>query len=138
MLARWDEFKDKYNISSNGCWVAKNPRYDGYVDVWYEGERRLLHSVIYEIMSGERIRGHRWELHHTCENKSCVNPFHLVKKSQSEHAQEYTNNFQKAKTHCPQGHPYTGENLYIKPDGRRVCRTCSRNNRIGVDGKYKR
>ena len=29
-----------------------------------------------------------------------------------------------AKTHCPQGHPYSGENLRINGDGSRACRTC--------------
>lgn len=27
-------------------------------------------------------------------------------------------------THCPQGHPYSGENLYISKDGHNCCRTC--------------
>lgn len=31
------------------------------------------------------------------------------------------------KTHCAQGHPFSGDNLYITPDGRRACRTCKRN-----------
>ena len=30
------------------------------------------------------------------------------------------------KTHCPKGHPLSGENLYVQPNGGRVCRTCSR------------
>ncbi len=31
------------------------------------------------------------------------------------------------KTHCPQGHPYAGANLYVNPTtGRRFCRTCQR------------
>jgi hypothetical protein len=30
------------------------------------------------------------------------------------------------KTHCPQGHPYQGANLYVIPStGGRVCRTCA-------------
>ena len=33
------------------------------------------------------------------------------------------------KTHCPQGHPLSGENLYSQPGNRRVCRTCKRRNR---------
>lgn len=28
------------------------------------------------------------------------------------------------KTHCPRGHAYIGENLYVNPKGSRVCRTC--------------
>jgi len=31
-----------------------------------------------------------------------------------------------AKTHCPQGHPYEGDNLYINPVGHRICRQCGR------------
>lgn len=31
-----------------------------------------------------------------------------------------------SKTHCPQGHPYEGNNLHIRPDGRRRCRACAR------------
>lgn len=30
------------------------------------------------------------------------------------------------KPNCPQDHPYSGDNLYIDPRGRRVCRTCKR------------
>jgi len=30
------------------------------------------------------------------------------------------------KTHCPQGHPYEGENLYVASNGKRYCRTCMR------------
>lgn len=32
--------------------------------------------------------------------------------------------YQTVKTHCPFGHPYNGDNLYIKPDGARACRIC--------------
>lgn len=28
------------------------------------------------------------------------------------------------KTHCPQGHPYSGGNLYVDPAGTRQCRKC--------------
>ena len=33
---------------------------------------------------------------------------------------------QAARTHCPQGHHYEGENLYLYPNGHRACRTCIR------------
>ena len=33
---------------------------------------------------------------------------------------------QQAKTHCPLGHPYAGENLYVAPNGSRQCRMCKR------------
>jgi CxxC motif-containing protein len=30
------------------------------------------------------------------------------------------------RTHCPRGHEYAGDNLYIRPGGARVCRACKR------------
>lgn len=33
---------------------------------------------------------------------------------------------QRARTHCPQGHPYDAENTCVKADGRRSCRACGR------------
>jgi hypothetical protein len=34
--------------------------------------------------------------------------------------------WKKDKTHCPQGHAYEGENLYVTPAGERKCRACTR------------
>ena len=35
-------------------------------------------------------------------------------------------NRQAGKTHCPQGHPYSGENLYLDRRNARHCKTCKR------------
>jgi hypothetical protein len=32
----------------------------------------------------------------------------------------------QSRTHCPQGHPYAGDNLYVAPNGERYCRACGR------------
>lgn len=39
------------------------------------------------------------------------------------------------KTRCPQGHPYTGENLRITTSGRRVCRACTRAHAAAYRGR---
>lgn len=39
----------------------------------------------------------------------------------------------KAKTHCSRGHPYSEENTYVHPErGYRECRTCRRWHRNGT------
>lgn len=38
------------------------------------------------------------------------------------------NQAKKAKTHCKRGHPFAGENLSLRNDGRRICKTCRKIN----------
>lgn len=38
------------------------------------------------------------------------------------------------KSHCPHGHPYSGDNLYIDPKGNRRCRQCRRDRRAELLG----
>lgn len=32
----------------------------------------------------------------------------------------------KDKTHCPKGHPYSGDNLYVTSEGGRKCKQCKK------------
>ena len=36
----------------------------------------------------------------------------------------------RTKSHCPMGHPYEGDNVYIDPKGNKRCRACKRRWRI--------
>lgn len=64
---------------------------------------------------------------HLCRNPQCVNPMHLEPVTPEENTRRGIGGWNtRAKTHCPQGHPYSGANLYINPtSGARVCRTCN-------------
>lgn len=33
-------------------------------------------------------------------------------------------NIKRSQTHCKRNHPLSGDNLYVKPNGTRVCKTC--------------
>jgi hypothetical protein len=108
-------------------WRARLDR-DGYGYHW-RGQRGLTvmaHRIAYVEMIGAIPGG--LELDHLCRNRKCVNPEHLepvttrVNQLRGEtHAARNS-----AKTHCPHGHPYSGENLEIRAGGRRACRTCRR------------
>jgi hypothetical protein len=70
---------------------------------------------------------------HRCSNRACINPTHLFVASQAENMQDMARKARAsntAKTHCPAGHPYAGDNLRILVGKtgslRRMCVTCSR------------
>lgn len=91
------------------------------------GSGYLVHRVMYAASFGN-IEG--VGLDHLCRRPACCNPLHLEPVSQAENVRrgEAGRNMRE-KTHCPQGHPYSGENLIVKPiragKGKaRVCRTC--------------
>lgn len=66
---------------------------------------------------------------HRCDNPICVNPGHLWWGTQSENMRDA---YAKGRvggprhTHCPQGHEYAGDNVYINTNGWRECFTCKR------------
>lgn len=103
---------------------------DGYGSVRDEtGKTKRAHRLAWEMLRGEIPD----ELHldHLCRNRICVNPWHLDPVSPGENIRrgatgEVARARQLTKTHCPQGHPYSGENLGIASNGSRQCRTCIR------------
>lgn len=111
----------------DGCWVWRGVKdRAGYGRVGRRG--RAAHRVSYELHRGPIPAG--LELDHLCRNRACVNPAHLEPVTHEENVRRGeagSNN--RRKMFCPAGHPYDGENLYVRRGRRwtaRVCRLCYR------------
>lgn len=119
-----------WNGDEDECWEWQASRGShGYGQIAYKGKPRLAHRLSYELLAGPIPAG--LDIDHLCRNRGCVNPGHLEPVTRSVNLRrgesgENVARIQRAKTHCPRGHPYSGANLIIRPEGWRACRTCVR------------
>jgi hypothetical protein len=120
--------ESKYTPEPNsGCWLwTASADQKGYGFFWLNGKLRRAHAAAYELLVGQIPLG--LELDHLCSVRCCVNPDHLepvthrenIKRGRTGEAIAARN---REKTHCPKGHPYSGDNLYAWR-GKRLCKTC--------------
>lgn len=132
-------FTEKFTMGDD-CWqwhAGKQGK--GYGVFKAGGRQQMAHRVSYSEFVGEIPEG--LQLDHLCRNTSCVRPSHLEPVTSKENLRRGTSpsalNGQKSE--CPNGHPYSGDNLYANPyTGRRHCRTCRRaHDRESYRRKYK-
>ena len=128
-------FIDKVDKTGN-CWewiARKNVK--GYGTFKLNNNTMLAHRVSYEYFKGLIPKG--LTIDHLCRNRHCVNPDHLEAVSHIDNVRRgNTGLYMKSKTHCPQGHEYINDNLYVNVKGSRTCRMCTR--KSTMDSYYKR
>lgn len=148
---RWkpakERFKSRITVDQNtGCWLwDRSDNRQGYGRFHFNGKKYLAHRAAYILFKGDIPDG--LCLDHLCRNPLCVNPCHLEpvtmrenvmrgllpKRSRERKGKPNLNSHHRAKMNCPKGHPYSGENLYIRSNGRRECRECMRmRGRVGA------
>src|SRR5881409_2055104 len=122
MATHFQPLHTRYEVRPNGCWrwTSNRDRY-GYGQFKVGKRYFSAHRYFYEFFNSTRIPP-GMVLDHICRTKACVNPQHLEIVTQRENSVRHYAN----QTECKHGHPLTGDNLYIRPDGRRYCRTCNR------------
>ncbi len=110
---------------SGDCWNYTGGKdRDGYGRTCINGRRGRAHRMVDEALVGPIPEG--VVIDHLCRNRSCLNPDHMEPVTNSENVKRGQNvvAINAKKTHCPKGHPYSGENLYVCPRGWRQCRAC--------------
>ena len=118
---------DTHSYNGTPCleWTAQIDG-GGYGRFWLNGKKQYAHRVSYEDKYGKIPDG--LVINHMCRNRCCINrEEHLEVVTQKVNAEKgLTGLHQRIKTHCPQGHEYSKENMYIHSDGWRQCKICVR------------
>lgn len=110
------------------CWEwigARNKRGYGRIGIGRHTVK-LAHCVGYELQIGPIALGLQHD--HLCRNRACVRGSHIEPvtprintiRGESPAAQH------SRQTECKRGHPLSGDNLYVEPNGARRCRACKR------------
>lgn len=86
----------------------------------------FVHRAIWVLRYGPVPDG--LEIDHRCRNRACLRPAHLELVSHRANMRRAPHiKAQLLRTHCPRGHAYSNENVYVAPnDSRRHCRACMR------------
>jgi hypothetical protein len=128
MLSLHDRFWAKVDAMGD-CWEWTGGKQDRRYGIFHpngSATGEMAHRFAWELLVGPIPDG--LTLDHLCRNPSCVNPDHLEPVTIAENLMRGYGLVGKniRKTHCPQNHAYSGDNLYIDPRGWRKCRTCER------------
>ncbi|GAP46906.1 HNH endonuclease signature motif containing protein [Streptomyces azureus] len=122
-----DRLWPRVTQSESGCWIWTGRRFKaGYGAFDLNQKAMYAHRIMYMIFIGEIPQGAH--LDHLCRVRECCNPQHLQAVTCHENimrspiAPAAVN---ADKTHCKRGHPLSGDNLEVREDGGRRCRTCA-------------
>lgn len=118
-------FMSKVEKTESGCWLWLGAKMNnGYGQLVVGSVHWAAHRYSYTELIGEIPPG--LDLDHLCRNRACTNPAHLEPVTRSENLFRGNTGKHKRPDICPAGHPYSGDNLYMHPSGRRNCRACAR------------
>ena len=119
------------DLSKDEIRFAEKIRVEGDCWIWLGALGGGKRTYAYFTVRGKTWRGVRWAytemigeipegltLDHLCRRPDCVNPFHCEPVSLLENIQRARPEF------CIRGHRLSGDNVYVRKDGRRNCKTC--------------
>ena len=105
--------------------------HNGYLTATFSGngrrEARTVHRIVAEAFIGPRPADM-----HTCHidgdqtNNAVTNLRYATQAENERDKRRHGTQHNLNKTHCPYGHPYSGDNLVGRGNGGRRCKTCHR------------
>jgi len=118
-----EKIPDRVVVDSNGChlWTGCTSQ-AGYGYVSDRGHVVLVHRFTWEQANGLIPQG--MEVDHLCFVRNCLNIAHLDLVTPTENKRRMIERKIADRPNCPQGHPYSGDNLRIESDGHRRCQIC--------------
>lgn len=105
----------------------------GYGVYRHQHQTWKTHRLTYTLSYGDIPQG--LVIDHLCCNKKCCNPEHLEAVTPEENTRRSNRvkspgAYNKAKTQCKHGHPFSPENTRTEKDGSRTCLTCKKERQI--------
>jgi len=129
---------ERSQYTPGGCWEWIGCRWkQGYGQFWLNNKLEKAHRVSFQLAGGVFTKEKPFGLHR-CGNRPCINPAHIYAGDQKQNIadairdgtfdKDRVANIEKAKIHCPKGHPLSGSNLvlYDLERGVRRCLVCTR------------
>jgi hypothetical protein len=124
---------------SGDCWEWTGTRTRQGYGGFRVGDRTVkAHRFAWSVIASRGAIPAGLVVMHLCDNPPCVRPEHLrlgtvadnnrdreAKRGRSPNLNAGPAAL-RARTHCPQGHEYSGANVRYRPDGRRRCAECYR------------
>ena len=99
----------------------------GHGKIGIRGSTYQAYRVSFKIFRGD-VPNNLVLDHLICDNPNCVNPFHLKPCTIEENTMRSRTAYCAVKsktTHCPKGHPLSGDNLWVRhKKGRKPSREC--------------
>ena len=112
-----------HDREDDACWEWTGKRSpEGYGRIYSGGSMVYAHRLSYESSTAPIPDG--LEIDHLCRNRACVNPAHLEPVTHAENQRRIALRQKRCRRN---GHDWTDPaNVYTRPDGRRWCAACSR------------
>lgn len=135
MSISYQNLRSYYTINeATSCWewTKLSCTSAGYGQVLFLNKMRYAHRVSYYLHHPGNDLDSVYQVMHSCDNRKCINPSHLSLGTNQDNVHDMLRKG-RAKgrftgvTSCVNGHEFTTDNTYIKPNGYKACRTCKRN-----------